>query len=68
MTTMISEDGRRKLAEFGIAPPSPPDEVVCPRCRGTSPRLVAQFGSTACKALMVCSVCGEPFDHFKELL
>jgi ring-1,2-phenylacetyl-CoA epoxidase subunit PaaD len=28
--------------------------------------MIAQFGSTACKALMVCSACGEPFDYFKE--
>lgn len=66
-TDWISEEGRRKLAGFGIAPPTPRHEVVCPRCREPSPRLVAQFGSTACKALMVCSVCGEPFDYFKEL-
>ena len=30
-----------------------------------SPRLVSKFGSTACKALMACRSCGEPFDHFK---
>ncbi|HXV71203.1 MAG TPA: 1,2-phenylacetyl-CoA epoxidase subunit PaaD [Acidimicrobiia bacterium] len=65
-TDWISEEGHRKLAEFGIAPPTGLDEVLCPRCRADSPRLVAQFGSTACKALMVCSSCGEPFDYFKE--
>ncbi len=66
-TDWISEDGRRKLAEFGIAPPTPIDEVLCPRCQADRPRTVARFGSTACKALMVCSACGEPFDHFKQL-
>ena len=30
-------------------------------------QLVSEFGSTACKALMVCSSCREPFDLFKEL-
>jgi ring-1,2-phenylacetyl-CoA epoxidase subunit PaaD len=65
-TDWISEEGHTKLAEFGIAPPTALDEVVCPRCAGNSPRLIARFGSTACKALMVCSVCGEPFDHFKK--
>jgi ring-1,2-phenylacetyl-CoA epoxidase subunit PaaD len=64
-TDWISEEGHRKLAEFGIAPPTDPAEVVCPRCAGDSPRLVAQFASTACKALMVCSSCGEPFGYFK---
>lgn len=66
-TDTITEEGRRKLAGFGIAPPDPEHEVLCPRCRADGPRLVARFGSTACKALMVCSSCGEPFDWFKEL-
>jgi ring-1,2-phenylacetyl-CoA epoxidase subunit PaaD len=65
-TDWITEEGIRKLAEFGIAPPSRIDEVVCPRCASDRPRLVSAFGSTACKALMVCSRCGEPFDHFKR--
>lgn len=65
-TDWISEEGHRKLARFGIAPPTAPQEAACPRCAGESPRLIARFGSTACKALMVCSVCGEPFDYFKR--
>lgn len=66
-TDWITEEGRRKLEEFGIAPPGAEHEVLCPRCRADRPHLVARFGSTACKALMVCSSCGEPFDWFKEL-
>jgi ring-1,2-phenylacetyl-CoA epoxidase subunit PaaD len=69
-TDWMSVDGRRKLEEFGIAPPHPANQprgpVMCPRCRATA-RTVSEFGSTACKALMVCTVCGEPFDYFKEL-
>lgn len=64
-TEWISEEGHRKLAEFGIAPPGPVEDVLCPRCENDSPRMIARFGSTACKALMVCSSCGEPFDYFK---
>jgi ring-1,2-phenylacetyl-CoA epoxidase subunit PaaD len=66
-TDWISEEGRRKLAGFGIAPPTAETEILCPRCAADEPRLVARFGSTACKALMVCSSCGEPFDWFKQL-
>lgn len=66
-TDWISERARDKLEQFGIAPPVPADEVLCPRCRQADPKMVAPFGSTACKALMVCSSCGEPFDYFKEL-
>lgn len=65
-TDWITPDGQRKLAEFGIAPPTGLDEVICPRCAADEPRMLARFGSTACKALMVCSSCGEPFDHFKR--
>jgi ring-1,2-phenylacetyl-CoA epoxidase subunit PaaD len=62
----VSAEGREKLARFGIAPPSPDHDVVCPRCRAGSPREISRFGSTACKALMVCASCGDPFDRFKE--
>lgn len=65
-TDWISEEGHRKLAEFGIAPPTDVSEVLCPQCHSDHPRMVAKFGSTACKALMVCSSCGEPFDYFKR--
>jgi ring-1,2-phenylacetyl-CoA epoxidase subunit PaaD len=66
-TDWISQRARDKLEEFGIAPPVPPEEILCPRCQQGEPKTVAAFGSTACKALMVCSSCGEPFDYFKEL-
>ncbi|WP_329456835.1 1,2-phenylacetyl-CoA epoxidase subunit PaaD [Streptomyces sp. NBC_01497] len=75
-TDDISEEGRRKLAEAGIAPPRPrgTDGVValsltvrCPHCGSTATELLSRFSSTACKALRRCTACGEPFDHFKEL-
>jgi len=65
-TSWMTEDGRRKLAEFGTAPPTIESEVLCPRCDASAPKMISRFGSTACKALMVCSSCGEPFDYFKE--
>ncbi|WP_031080340.1 1,2-phenylacetyl-CoA epoxidase subunit PaaD [Streptomyces sp. NRRL WC-3549] len=76
-TDDISEEGRRKLAESGIAPPRPnrgPDgpvpvalSVRCPHCGSTDTELLSRFSSTACKALRRCVDCREPFDHFKEL-
>lgn len=65
-TDWISTEGLSKLAGFGIAPPGPMRDVRCPRCSRGEPKLIARFGSTACKALMACSSCGEPFDHFKQ--
>jgi ring-1,2-phenylacetyl-CoA epoxidase subunit PaaD len=75
-TDWISDEGRRKLREFGIAPPGPARRggpvlvelsVRCPRCGSPETRLLSRFSSTACKALRQCNACGEPFDHFKEL-
>ena len=69
-TDWMTEDAKRKLNEYGIAPPgavdAEPAPVLCPRCSGAA-NLVSEFGSTACKALMVCTGCGEPFDHFKAI-
>ena len=70
----ISEEGRRKLAEYGVAPPARgsgrralfgKDEVACPRCGSADTAQIAEFGSTSCKALWRCSSCREPFDYFK---
>lgn len=71
-TDCITPEGRHKLEAAGIAPPRDlsriaSQPILCPRCRDSSTRVVAAFGSTACKALMVCDNCGEPFDHFKEI-
>jgi ring-1,2-phenylacetyl-CoA epoxidase subunit PaaD len=72
-TDDISPEGRRKLTEFGIAPPRPTGPVAlslsihCPHCGSTDTELLSRFSSTACKALRRCASCGEPFDHFKEL-
>jgi ring-1,2-phenylacetyl-CoA epoxidase subunit PaaD len=38
---------------------------ACPRCGSARTERLAQFGSTACKALYRCLDCREPFDYFK---
>ncbi len=73
-TDWMSESGRRKLREYGIAPPSPGGagpvpltlSVRCPLCGSPDTSELSRFGSTACKALWRCQACGEPFDRFKE--
>ena len=42
-----------------------PSSCRCPRCGSAQTQLVAQFGSTACKAQYRCLDCLEPFDYFK---
>ena len=73
-TDWMSEAGRRKLHEYGIAPPSPgtgrralfgQDIVACPRCSSEDTERLAEFGSTSCKALWRCKSCREPFVYFK---
>ncbi len=75
-TDWMSEAGRRKLLEYGIAPPdaaahSPcavlAGPVRCPRCRSDDTREVSRFGATPCQAQHVCNACLEPFDRFKTL-
>lgn len=76
-TDWMSEEGKKKLKEYGIAPPQPrqqicnndlfaPNEAIpCPRCNSYHTHRISEFGSTACKALYQCNDCKEPFDYFK---
>jgi len=77
-TDWISEAGKRKMEEYGIAAPleETADKdallgnarvVKCTNCGSKNTHLVSQFGSTACKALFKCDDCLEPFDYFKCL-
>jgi ring-1,2-phenylacetyl-CoA epoxidase subunit PaaD len=78
----ITEEGKRKLNDYGIAPPGPvmPDAgvpirivgrrseaIACPRCASLHTEKLSAFGSTACKAMYRCLSCREPFEHFKPI-
>ncbi|MEW6768021.1 MAG: 1,2-phenylacetyl-CoA epoxidase subunit PaaD [Pseudomonadota bacterium] len=73
-TDWMSEEGRRKLKDYGIAPPIAgggrralfgEQQVACPQCGSVETELLSEFGSTSCKALWRCKSCREPFDYFK---
>jgi ring-1,2-phenylacetyl-CoA epoxidase subunit PaaD len=73
-TAWMSDDGRRKLREYGIAPPQAgsgrralfgEQRVACPQCGCEDTEVLSEFGSTSCKALWRCKRCREPFDYFK---
>ena len=79
-TDWMSEAGKEKLKEYGIAPPrykrvndgqtsnelfAEENNIECPLCHSQHTKLLSQFGSTACKALYQCADCKEPFDYFK---
>lgn len=75
-TDWISEEGKKKLKTYGIAPPNPKQQfcmsemfrqeaVQCPLCNSYHTELISQFSSTACKAMYRCLACKEAFDYFK---
>ncbi|QCB96544.1 phenylacetate-CoA oxygenase subunit PaaJ [Arthrobacter sp. PAMC25564] len=79
-TDWMSEAGKAKLEQYGIAPPSGHSNAVrhagpirlslavkCPQCSSLNTKELTRFGSTSCKALYVCQDCKEPFDYFKVL-
>ncbi|WP_399881133.1 1,2-phenylacetyl-CoA epoxidase subunit PaaD [Streptomyces sp. BBFR51] len=76
----ITESGRRKLAEHGIAPPGAAPRgpvplvlsptrpaVACPRCGSADTEETSRFAATSCKALWRCRACREPFEYVKEI-
>ncbi|MFJ4786544.1 1,2-phenylacetyl-CoA epoxidase subunit PaaD [Streptomyces sp. NPDC088794] len=79
----ITAAGRRKLAEHGIAPPSPAPRhaagpvplnlsptrrtIPCPRCGSVDTEETSRFAATSCKALWRCRSCQEPFEYVKEI-
>jgi len=76
-TDWISAEGRRKLRDYGIAPPGKatdentirirPRGIECPRCGSADTERLSAFGATACKALYRSLACREPFEHFKPI-
>lgn len=78
----ISEEGRRKLKEIGLAPPERVpaggglialdsielvDGIECPFCDSTDTQLESAFGPTMCRSLYYCNGCKQPFEKFKAL-
>jgi len=77
-TDWISDEGRRKLRDYGIAPPARGADaglplrfisrrIECPRCASRQTEQLSAFGATSCKSLHRCLACREPFEYFKPL-
>ena len=64
-TAWISERGRQRLKDYGIAPPDPSAKAECPLCGSHDTEEVSRFGATPCKAQWRCKACLEPFERFK---
>jgi ring-1,2-phenylacetyl-CoA epoxidase subunit PaaD len=76
-TDWMSAEAKAKLAAYGIAPPGPVDDdlvplrrrttVECPYCHSPHTTMRSEFGSTACKAILFCNSCRQPFELFKAI-
>ena len=64
-TDWITERGRQRLHDYGIAPPSPSATAECPQCGSTDTVEISRFGATPCKAQWRCNSCLEPYERFK---
>lgn len=77
-TDRITSEGRVKLKDFGLAPPTGkgpvlvtqiglPKVAVCPFCGSKNTVNENPFGPTPCRALYYCNECRNPFEQFKEV-
>ncbi len=77
-TDRITDEGRRKLKDFGLAPPQHgapvlithiglPKTAACPFCGSTDTTNENAFGPTPCRALYYCNACRNPFEQFKPV-
>jgi ring-1,2-phenylacetyl-CoA epoxidase subunit PaaD len=77
-TDWMSDEAKAKLEAYGIAPPGPAgaDALVplrrrapvrCPYCKSLNTVVRSEFGSTACKAILFCNGCRQPFELFKAI-
>lgn len=77
-TERITQEGRAKLKEFGLAPPTGegpvlidsiglPAFAVCPFCGSKNTHNENPFGPTPCRALYYCNDCRNPFEQFKPI-
>lgn len=69
----VSDIGRERLKEFGIAPP--PRHIAetgewqadCPYCGSTYTTMENLFGPTACRSILYCKSCKNPFEAMKPV-
>lgn len=72
-TDRISAEGREKLKEYGVSPPpahhkeGDPWEIDCPYCGSTFVTMENIFGPTACRSILYCKSCKNPFEAMKPV-
>lgn len=69
----IAVDAREKLRSFGIAPPpigfkaGDTWEVTCPYCDSPYTQIDNLFGPAACRSILYCRNCKNPFEALKPI-
>lgn len=75
-SNMISEKGRKALADFGLTPPPKHNMIVdidiierakCPNCGSENTEMTTPFGPTLCRSMHYCNDCREAFQQFKPI-
>ena len=75
-TDLITDEGRKRLAAFGLAPPRRHSGVIelildeaaaCPYCGSANTRMTNPFGPTLCRSIYFCDGCRQPFEKVKGL-
>jgi len=74
-TDRITVQGMEAIVNYGMAAPDVSTRISelidgeshlsCPKCGSKNTAMISAFGSTACKAMMKCNDCREPFEYFK---
>lgn len=73
-TEMINDRGRQQLKKLGIAPPPKNFKegeewtVHCPYCDSNYTSIENVFGPTACRSILYCKECRNPFEAMKPVL
>lgn len=75
-SNMISEEGRRALKKFGLAPPPKHNLIFdidiignaqCPYCNSNDTFMHTPFGPTLCRSMHYCNNCKQAFEQFKPI-
>jgi ring-1,2-phenylacetyl-CoA epoxidase subunit PaaD len=75
-TNLITDEGRKRLLEHGLAPPPAFEgvleldvlsDIACPFCGSRNTTMQSPFGPTLCRTLNFCRNCSQAFEGFKPL-
>ncbi|MGM7700209.1 1,2-phenylacetyl-CoA epoxidase subunit PaaD [Pseudalkalibacillus sp. Hm43] len=72
-TDRITDQGKEQLKQFGISPPpanhtpGEPWEIPCPYCGSVYTTMENLFGPTACRCILYCRSCKNPFEAMKPV-